>query len=74
MRSYRGRQLPMGHSPHQGDNLPHNVAGAPDGSREGERTSVNEHEGGIFDDPGTDHSNGGGDHGVVDVHPVIDVR
>lgn len=58
-----------------GEDLPHNVAQAPDGSHEGEHTSVNEHEGGIFDDPGAGHGGGGGgEHGVVDVHPVIDVR
>ena len=54
-----------------GDTLPRNVAQAPDGSYDGEHTSVTEHTGGIFEDPGAGHGGGGGDHGVVDVHPVV---
>jgi hypothetical protein len=61
-----------------GEALQQDVAPAPDGAKEGEHQTVQEHEGGIFDGghgDGDGHSvvgHGGGED--VEVHPVIDVR
>jgi len=55
-----------------GEALQRDVAQAPDGATEGEHTSVNEHEGGIFSDTGGDggvHGGGGGE--APDVHPIV---
>lgn len=55
----------------KGEPLQHNIATAPKGTRVGDHTSVQEHEGGFLD--GTSHTGTGG-HPIPEEHPVAPVE